>query len=224
MKKTILVLTGVAILATGAYFGSHLIAQTPGGGTAAQQPSGTRVAIVNIGLVFNKYKRAQDFKNELEETIKPFKAKAKVLTDEMKAWHEASQDPKCDPKLKLQYEGGVRNNQRKLEDMNIEIKTLVGKKQEDNLVTLWREVNMAIEAVSKSQGYQIVLGYGDPMEKDMLNLFPNINRKMQAMDLGSSVPLYVHASVDLSQWIADTLNSWIQPPKGGNIQPTRGGN
>src|SRR5438445_573819 len=60
-------------------------------------------------------------------------------------------------------------------------------------------------------GTKIAVGDGDAMEKDLLNKFPNVNRKMQAMDLGSSVPLYIHNSVDLSPVIVQTLNKWIEP-------------
>ena len=126
----------------------------------------------------------------------------------MKSWHEEMQKQGFDQKKKEQYDAGILNNKRKLEDMQRDIQKLIGKKQEDNLVTLWKDVNTGIEAVAKAYGFQIVFGYGDPMEKELMHLFPNINRKMQAMDLGSTVPLYVHDSVDLSKIITDTLNAW----------------
>jgi len=208
----IVLVIGFAVTLAGAYGSSHLFAQTPagGGGGGAQAAAGTKIAVVNIGLVFNKYERAQAFKAELEKTLEPFKAKAKKLTDEMKAWSDEMRKPQFDVKMKATYDGAILKNQRELEDMDRDIKNLLGKKQEENLVTLWKEVNTGIERVAQAYGFQIVLGFGDPMEKDTLNLFPNVNRKMQAMDLGSTVPLYVHGSVDLSQAIADTLNSWLK--------------
>lgn len=224
MKKSILIVAGVAIMIAGVYYNNqHLTAQPPAGGGAAPAQPGTRVAVVNIGLVFNKYVRAQAFKKELEDSVSPFKAKGKKLSDDMKDWYEASLKPGIDPKLKDQYEAGVRNNKRQLEDMQLEISKLIGKKQEDNLVTLWKEVKQGIEAVGKAYGFQVVLGYGDPMEKEVLDLFPNVNRKMTAMDQGSIVPLYIHGSVDLSQAVADTLNSWVPGNKSVPAQPTSGG-
>jgi len=217
VKRMLWVVTAFAVVLGGGLSYSHLSAQTtpatPGGGAGAQAQAGTKVAVVNIGLVFHQYRRAQAFKADLEKTIEPYKAKAKKLTDEMKAWSDAMRDPKFNPQNKAQYEAAILKNQRELEDMDREIKGLIGKKQEDNLVTLWKEVNTGVGAVAKAYGFQIVLGYGDPMEKELLDLFPNVNRKMQAMDLGSTVPLYVDRSVDLSQAIADTLNSWL--PKDG---------
>jgi Skp family chaperone for outer membrane proteins len=213
----IVLVIGFAVTLAGTYGSSHLFAQTPAGGGGAQASAGTKIAVVNIGLVFNQYKRAQAMKAELEKTLDPFKTKAKKLTDEMKAWSDEIRKPNFDLKNKATYEAAIVKNQRELEDMDREIKALLGKKQEDNLVTLWKEVNTGIERVSQAYGFQMVLGFGDPMEKETLNLFPNVNRKMQAMDLGSTVPLYVHGSVDLSQAVADTLNRWLET---SNVQGT----
>ena len=224
MKKMIFLVAGFAALIAGAYGTSYLFAQ-PGG--AAAQPAaqqGTRVAVVNIGEVFNKYKRAIAFKDDLEFTLKPYKADAKKLTDHIKLLEdELRTKPNMPPTTQNQYQDLIRADKRKLEDMSAEISRLLGKKQEENLVTLWKEVNMGITEVAKAYGFQVVLGYGDPMEKDMLNLFPNINRKMQAMDLGSTVPLYVHDSVDLSRAVADTLNRWVGDQKTVPGIPTSGG-
>lgn len=219
MKKMIFMLTGFAVLVAGAYTSSHVLAQGGGGGTTTQPQQGTRIAVVNIGQVFNQYKRAIAIKQDLERTIDPFKTKAKKLTDEIKKWSEDMRDPKFDPKNTETYQNAIRKNQRELEDLDLQVKNLLGKKQEDNLVKLWGEVNMGIKAVADAYGFQIVMGYGDPMDKETLNLFPNVNRKMQAMDLGSTVPLYVHGSVDLSKAVVDTLNSWVEP-KGTGVQGT----
>jgi Skp family chaperone for outer membrane proteins len=209
VKKLIVLAAGFAALFAGIYGTTQLFAQAPAGATPQ---AGTKIAVVNIGLVFNKYERAIAFKKDLEHSLEPFKTKAKKLTDEMKAWADETRKPGFDAKNKLTYDNAILKNQRELQDMEREIKTMLGQKQEDNLVMLWKEVNTGIDAVAKTYGYQIVLGYGDPIDKDQLNLVPNVKRKMEAMDVGSSVPLYVHGSVDLSQPIVDTLNSWLKTP------------
>ncbi len=220
MKKMIFLVAGFAALIAGAYSTSYLFAQ-PGGGAPAQPAAqqGTKIAIVNIGQVFNEYKRAVAFKKELEQTLTPYKDKAKKLTDQIKVLEDELRKPTLDAKTGAQFQDSIKANKRALEDMSAEISRLLGKKQEDNLVTLWKEVNMGIDAVAKAYGFQIVLGYGDPMEKELLNQFPNVNRKMQAMDLGSTVPLYIHNSVDLSPIIVQTLNKWIQPQDSKTIVP-----
>jgi hypothetical protein len=42
------------------------------------------------------------------------------------------------------------------------------------------------------------------------------------MDLGSTVPLYVHGSVDLSQAVVDTLNAWLTQKSAAPVTPTGG--
>jgi Skp family chaperone for outer membrane proteins len=215
VKKMMILVTGFAALIAGAYGSSFLFAQ--GGGQPAQQ-QGTKIAVVNIGQVFNEYKRAAALKAELERTLEPYKKKGKELADDITKWEGELKKPGVDPTTAARYQASIKNHKRMLEDMSIEIQNQLGKKQEDNLVALWKEVNMGIKAVAEAYGFQIVLGYGDPMDKDLMDKFPNINRKMQAMDLGSSVPLYIHGSVDISPIIVTTLNKWIEP----KLQPTGG--
>ena len=64
----IFLVAGVAALIAGAYGSTYLFAQAGGGTAPAAQP-GTKIAVVNIGEVFNKYIRAQAFKRELEHTL-----------------------------------------------------------------------------------------------------------------------------------------------------------
>jgi len=215
----IFLVTGFAAVLAGAYGSSFLFAQ--GGGAPAQQ-QGTRVAVVNIGKVFNEYTRAKAFKAELEHTLAPYKEKAKKYTDTIKALEDGLRKPGLTEAEKAQYLDSIKTNKRALEDMSADISRLLGKKQEDNLVTLWKEVNMGIKAVGEAYGFQVVLGYGDPMEKNLLDQFPNVNRKMQAMDVGSTVPLYVHGSVDLSQAVVDTLNAWLTQKSAAPVTPTGG--
>jgi Skp family chaperone for outer membrane proteins len=217
VKKMMILVTGFAALIAGAYGSSYLFAQ---GGGAPAQPQGTKIAVVNIGQVFNEYTRAKALKLELERTLQPYKDKGKKLADEIKDWKAQMQKPGLDPTSAARIQASIKSHERSLEDMSMEIQNQLGKKQEDNLVALWKEVNMGIKAVSEAYGFQIVLGYGDPMEKDLMDKFPNINRKMQAMDLGSSVPLYVHGSVDISPIIVQTLNKWIDDQQ--KVRPAAG--
>jgi Skp family chaperone for outer membrane proteins len=220
VKKMSLYVGGFAAMLAGVVVGStYLFANGPGAVQPVQQ-QGTKVAVVNIGKVFNEYVRAVAFKKDLEATLAPFKDKAKKITDDIQKWETALKTPGMVPeKDKEQYIAAIKNARRTLEDMGAQIQSDLGKRQEQNLVTLWKEVDMGIAAVARNQGYHIVLGYGDPAQKELLDLFPNVNRKMQAMDLGSSVPLYIDPANDISHIVVFNLNKWAEP-KG--IQPTGG--
>ena len=96
--------------------------------------------------------------------------------------------PGFDVSKKTAYENAILKNQRELEDMEREIKVLLQKHQEDNLLTLWKEINIAIERVAQANGYQIVLGYGDPIERDMFSMSSYRDRKLSAMDQVARYP------------------------------------
>jgi Skp family chaperone for outer membrane proteins len=210
-----------ALLAGVVVGASYLFASGPSPVPVQQQ--GTKIAVINIGKVFNQYTRAIAFKKNLEENVKPFKDKAKTLNDQIVGWEKALKDGTVAAKDKDNYILAITKNRRDLEDLSVQMQKDLGSKQEQNLVTLWKEVDMGITAVAKAQGYQIVLGYGDPMDKDLLHLFPNVNRKMQAMDLGSTVPLYVDPANDISDIVVFNLNRWVNPDQNkGGINPASG--
>src|ERR1700683_5591458 len=91
---------------------------------------------------------------------------------------------------KEEYHEKIIHAKRELEDMAADMSRLLGEKQQETLVSLWKEVQDGIKTYAEKNGIDIVFGYGDPMEKELLDRFPNVNRKMQAMDLGSTVPLF----------------------------------
>src|SRR5262249_21233390 len=115
-----------------------------------------------------------------------------------------------------EYERKIIDAKRQLEDMSRDIQAQLGKKQEANLVTLWKNVQAAIKTHALEKNIDIVLAYGDPVDKALLDLFPNINRKMQAMDQGSTIPLFVSSRVDITDAVVELLNNG-QPFK--KIQP-----
>jgi Skp family chaperone for outer membrane proteins len=194
VKKSILVL-GLAAWAFAGLTGRLLAQQT-----------GTRVAVVNVGLVFSKYDKARFYKSELEATLKPFKEKGEKIAAEMKTYGEPLKAGKVtDPKLKDQYEQYLLKLKRDMEDVDREARNLIGKKQEDQIITLYKEVIGAIQLFAQQSKYELVLGYGQQIEGDV-NSFANINRIMQGMDLGSTTPLFLVGRVDISQAVVDQLN------------------
>ena len=179
------------------------------------QPPGTgKVAIVNIGYVFNNYYRAKKFKQELEDAVDPYKKKGKALADQIKAWETTLKAEDFTDQTEQQLKDKIVAAKRQLEDMATDMQRLLGKKQEANLVTLWKEVQAGIKTYATQHGIELVLGYGDPMDHSVLDMFPNINRKMQAMDLGSTAPLFATSRVEIAQGVTELLNKKLRE-KGG---------
>src|SRR4051794_22095342 len=94
---------------------------------AQQSAAGTRVAIVNVGLVFSKYDKARFYKAELENTLKPFKEKGEIIANEMKKYAEPlKKGSVTDPKLKEQYEQYLLKLKRDMEDLDMQARKLIG--------------------------------------------------------------------------------------------------
>src|ERR1700730_18266572 len=92
--KKIIMMLGLALLVQGSLTGRLQAQQT-----------GTRVAIVNVGLVFSKYEKAMFYKQELETTLKPYKEKGEKINAQAKIYGDPLKEKKVtDPKLKEQYE------------------------------------------------------------------------------------------------------------------------
>lgn len=195
---------------------SALVMALSGRSLQAQQSAGTRIAIVNVGLVFNKYEKAQAFKKQMEKDLEPFRADGEKLKASYIQYADAlkKNGPTLPTKDKEAYEQYLLALKRKMEDLDREVKKLVGKKQEDQIVTMYKELAGAVQAYGQANGIQLVLGFGEQPEGDIYT-FPNINRKMQGMDLGCTVPLFASQGMDISLAIVETLNAHYRASAGG---------
>lgn len=190
-----------------------------GAGQAQAQTAGTRVAVVNIGAVFQKYDKAKFYKAEMDKMLEPYRLEVEKLRKEMVDWQNAMNHPQFKKEDRPRYESGILANKRKIEDIDREVRNRVGKKQEEQIVGLYRDVSEAVKGYAQANGLQLVLAYGDPAEGDHYT-FPNVNRKMQGMDLGTTNPFFFVPQVDISQAIIDTLNHRYRAGAAGTVPAT----
>jgi len=174
-------------------------------GQARAQATGTRVAVVNIGVVFTKYEKAANFKKEMEDILKPYKEQAEKIKKSMLDYENAVKNPMVNEKDKEQYMNYMLTLKRQLEDLDRDARKKIGKRQEDHLVQLYKEVSEQIGRIANSNGIHLVLGFGEPPNEDLMS-FMNINRKLTGMDMGSTVPLFFHSSLDISDHVVTALN------------------
>jgi Skp family chaperone for outer membrane proteins len=174
----------------------------------AQQVPATKVGVVNIGLVFTNYTKAKALKSELDEELKPLKEQAEKIKSAMmkhKEWLENKQNVQTNPGQVEVSQKALRDGARALEDLDLKARTMVGKKQETQLVQLYREIQGAVQSYAQQNGYHIILGYGDPPQLDPY-AFANVNRRMTAMDMGTFVTMYVQTGLDVSNEVLARLN------------------
>jgi Skp family chaperone for outer membrane proteins len=218
VKRTILLVIGFAAALALAYSATRLTAQ--GGGAVA--PQVTKVGVINVGTVFSKYNRAVALKTELEKAFAPYKVKAEQWSKEIIQYKDAIN--KGDYKVGAQtyskesLDKAILERQRALQDLDRDAKTNLGKQQEEQLVHLWKDVTAHIRAYGASKGFHIVMGYGDPSKAEELDTFANINRKMQGMDVGGVVPIYVAPGLDITDEVVLSLNAAYS--KSATTQPT----
>lgn len=171
----------------------------------AEPPPASKIAIVNVGTVFVNYEKAKEFKVRLQEQVDPYKAKMDKWQKEMTEYQNLLQ--KHDPRYNEDaLKKKITERKRALEDANAEVRKLVGKQSEQQLVQLWNEINDAAKKHAVAHGFAMVLGYGDPHDAKELFTFANINRKMQGMDQGGVTPLYAHPNCDITDALVLRLN------------------
>lgn len=214
MKRMILVAGACAVAL--ACLATPASAQAPASGQPAPTVAATRIAVVNIGAVFTGYKKATFFKQEMEGTLKPYKDKLEAMQKNLLAWQQEAQKPTATTP-KEQIEQNIVTLKRQMEDVQREARALVAKKSEAQLEQLWKEINDVIVRAAKSNAFNIVLAFGDPSEQESKAMggFANINRKLQAIEMGSSAPLYFDASVDITPVVVNTLNTAYEAAGGG---------
>jgi Skp family chaperone for outer membrane proteins len=220
VKRCMIFVGGLLALATTAYIGSRLWAQGTG---APAAPAQTRVAFINIETVFQNYQKAVVYKKEMEKLIEPFKAKADKLKAEILQWQRDLQDVKMIGNKnfnKEQWEAGIVKNKRDLEDLGKEVGQIIGKKNEEQVVQLYKEVNEKVQAVALDRGFQVVMCYGESTKLPPLG-YENISRKVQGMEgSGCTSFMYIAPGLDISQAVIDLLN---RSYPGGSTATTGGG-
>jgi Skp family chaperone for outer membrane proteins len=206
VKRMILVVAGCAALAL-VYFGSQLLAQGTTTGQAPAAYPGSRVAVINIGTVFSDYKKAKFFKQEMETTLKPYKDKIEGIQKTLISWDQEAKKPGS-THPKEQIDANIVQCKRAIEDEQRQARALVARKSEQQLEQLWKEINEVIGRAAKAYSFNLVLAFGDPSEVETkgLGTFANINRKLQAIEMGSISPLYFDSQHDLTRTVVETLN------------------
>lgn len=102
--------------------------------------------------------------------------------------------------------------QRELEILTDGWKKHLGRKSDEQIVILYREVQLVAHLLAATEGYDAVLHFNDalPNSPEYYGA-ENIARKMQA---GANIPLYVRPELDISPVVLKQLNKMYKPKKG----------
>lgn len=214
MKKTVLVMAGVAVLSLAVFLGSQVTAQTPSANTPTNK---SRVALLNLTYVVKNYTKFKTFQEELKAAVDPYQAKDTAWKKEGEALVKESQAPGTTQQKREEIEAKLKDLQRKIEDNKVEASKLLNKKQGEQLKILYNDIRMAAYRYAAAHGIDMVLHYNDAITEADYNSEPNISRKMQA---GALMPIYMAKGVDVSYEIVMALN---QAAATSSSTPANGG-
>jgi Skp family chaperone for outer membrane proteins len=216
----VVIVAGLMTVGAGLYCGARLLAQAPAPQPAQQQPPAqTRVAVVNLHLVLKGYQKTKVYDQEVEAIIAPMRKQGEDIKENIKKCTEMLEGPKqVAQEHRAAWEKAFRDNKRALEDLEAEASKKVGKKREEQLVQLYKEIEEAVQRYAISQGFTLVLQYTEPEAKvgagpDERYTAQNIQRKLAgSSQTGCTVPMYFHPGLDISQAVIQNLNAAYPQP------------
>jgi Skp family chaperone for outer membrane proteins len=173
---------------------------------AAEDAGPTRIAIVNLGEVFRNYEKAKKSQKELETFFAPYRSTTEKLRDEATKLQQVANDPKADAEAKNAATQKALQTRRKLEDLDFEVRQLLGKKQEQSYLELYADVRGTIEKYADDNKIDLVLIYDEPVKKEDSSTFANVSRKMQAINQGAVVPIFIRPRIDITKAVLSRLN------------------
>lgn len=199
MKKTVVLLAGIATLSVGTYMLSNrLWAQTAPAPAARPQ---LRVGMVNMSHVVKSYKKFINFNNEFKKLFEGYNAEVTKKEGDLAKLQNDLRDPaKANMKEKIELD--IKNMARAIQDLKDEANKKFGQRGSDSLVAVYRDVEQATALIAQKYGYDLVLHYNDAVEPAELYSAGNVQRKLTT---AGCLPLYM-PGLDISAQVIETLN------------------
>jgi Skp family chaperone for outer membrane proteins len=177
----------------------------------APQAPRTRVALLNLAQVFKHYQKVITYTAQNKKIIQPYEEKIRdhkhhieVLTMELERNDLAEAK-------RAEYEKKRKDCQRRLEEVDHEAKTLLARRNEEQLVIVYKEVTDASNRHARAQEIDLVMHYSDsPVEDPEHFNVANVNRKIQARGL---VPVSFTPGMDITKAILADLNDRYRAEK-----------
>ncbi len=201
MKRTVLALTGLLALAAAAYVGGRLRAQTTG--APAPEPR-TRIALMNLLYVLEKYERGKALNEEMKTLAQPYQTRDTGLLAERDKKVKEAQDPKCTAEKREQLEKEVKQIERQRQDNKADYDAAMAKKSDESLKILYMEIQDAATRYAQAHNFDLVLHFNDATTRERYYSGPFIRGKMQPT---VCMPLYAAPGMDISQPVVDALNA-----------------
>lgn len=169
--------------------------------------SGTRVAVVNLYVVFKDSVRIKNFKEEMKKLTEPHDKKIKEYRKGYDGWTKAYKT-ETDNAKKEQARKYALNYKRALEDEVASVNKKLEEHSKRHVVALYREIEAAVARYAKANAIQLVFYYFDPIEPDQRYDAQNLHQKFAAAsNVRAASPIYIADGLDISAPVTQMLNS-----------------
>jgi len=181
-------------------------------------PARTRIALFNLTYVIKNYDKYKDFQVEIKEIVEPFQRKDAHLRrqlDKLRAEAEklsadrsnSGQKAELLEKKRNVLETKAKQVQRQLEDNGMAVKMKLGKRSDEEMKILFRDVDEAVKRYAASHDLDLVLHYNDAVTRDDYLSARNIALKLASTAL---VPLTFDPTMNISKDISELLNDGLR--------------
>ncbi len=205
MKRTVVILAGLAALGVGVYLGNQVWAQQANPQAARPQvaPLQTRIALVNIAQVIKHYNKYKNYQAQMEAELAPLKKELEAKKAAAIAKENEATKPETPTARREQLQKEIRAMQREMQDKVDEINSSTAKKRLEQLQTIYRDVQDAVAAFAKAYAYELVLQYSDGADTTEKMSGPALQQKLGN---GACFPLYVDPRMDITEPVIQMLN------------------
>jgi Skp family chaperone for outer membrane proteins len=221
VKKTIAALSGLIVFTglttwAGGQTPPNLNPQgqskvVPASATAPASPTmpGTRVAVLNINSVLKNYAKAQYLNTSIKNEVAGYADRMNKIKEEIaKKQAEMAKPTTTTPQREAMDKEIVAMN-RQLQDMDADARKTITAKQGSIAVSIYQEIEKVVEAVAKTNNFDLVLSYPDSTVDSEKYITDNVVRKLASQ---AAIPLYYKPHIDITNAVIQTLNASFPAP------------
>jgi Skp family chaperone for outer membrane proteins len=207
----LVVLAGLATLGVAAYLGAKLWAQQPG--QPAPAPASPKIGMINLAVVLKGYNKFNVYNAEIEKIRVQYQKKEDDFKKQAADWKKFGERPEATQADRDKAEESLKTLKRLIEDNVAEYNKVRGKKSDEQMVQMYREIEAAVQQFAGHNGFHMILHYSEPLTVDDKYSPTNIQRKLVGPGSSGSVcPMYFVPGLDVSSDVVNTLNAMFPAP------------
>ena len=214
VKRTLILLAGLATLVTGVYFGRQVFGQ--GGGQPVTAPLQSKIALVNLGQVIKNYDKFKNYQAQLKTELGPIQGELDKRKGDIVAKETEMNKPETAQQRRDQLQREIKATQREMQDKIDDMNTRTSKQNVAMMQMVYKDVQDAVAAYARAYAIELVLQYTDavdPAEKTSPRLLE------QKLANNACYPLYMDPRMDISNYVTQMLNEHIK--KASHSQPNK---